>query len=358
MQALTERRQCGGFTLVELLVVIAIIGILVALLLPAVQSAREAARRTQCTNQLRQVSLALANHESVFKVFPTGGDMKYPRIENYVSSGMPNGPTTQGLGWAYQLLSFLEEGALRGLVSQPQLDNAAVSLYYCPSRRGATRSFAGGGVGNFRMDYAAVTPGPPPLDWNAASYYTSLTRFVYYGYTTNQDDTGVARGPFDGVIVRTPYDIGVASGVLDTNPADNKAVRKWRATRIAKITDGTSKTMVVTEKRLDPRHYESAEYIWYDDRGWTDGWDPDTIRSTMYPIGPDTAAEQALAEYAGAAPGVDDALAFSIGSAHPGGVNAAFADGSVRTIRFDVDRQVLNLSAHKSDGEVFDTGSL
>src|SRR5690242_18409839 len=96
-----------AFTLVELLVVIAIIGVLVALLLPAIQSAREAARRTQCKNQLKQIALAIHNHVNTFGVFPTGGAKIYPNIEDYVAGGIPLGPIKQGLGWGYQILPYL-----------------------------------------------------------------------------------------------------------------------------------------------------------------------------------------------------------------------------------------------------------
>src|SRR5204862_6784684 len=109
-----------GCTLVELLVVIAIIGVLVALLLPAIQAAREAARRTQCKNQLKQIGLAIHNHVSTFRVFPTGGAKIYPSIEDYVVGGTPLGPDKQGLGWAYQILPYLEAAAIHGLRTQLQ----------------------------------------------------------------------------------------------------------------------------------------------------------------------------------------------------------------------------------------------
>src|SRR6478736_2966650 len=139
-----------GFTLVELLVVIAIIGILVALLLPAIQAARESGRRAQCQNHLKQIGLAMHNHISSLSVFPTGGDGYNPDIRNYLtgtdvnnpanSTGVPNGPNQQGLGWGYQLLPYLEEDALKGITTMGRLASAKVALYFCPSRRADGKS--------------------------------------------------------------------------------------------------------------------------------------------------------------------------------------------------------------------------
>jgi type II secretory pathway pseudopilin PulG len=100
---------------VELLVVIAIIGVLVALLLPAVQAAREAARRTQCMNQVRQFGLAILNLENAHKIFPNGGIEPWPDIAKYSSNGKPWGPERQGLSWAFQILPYLEENAVHDL---------------------------------------------------------------------------------------------------------------------------------------------------------------------------------------------------------------------------------------------------
>jgi prepilin-type N-terminal cleavage/methylation domain-containing protein len=104
-----------GFTLVELLVVIAIIGVLIALLLPAVQAAREAARRTQCSNNLKQVGLAVHNHVSALGVFPTGGTFPWARLSDYVTpDGRPFPAKKQGLSWAFQILPYREASNVHG----------------------------------------------------------------------------------------------------------------------------------------------------------------------------------------------------------------------------------------------------
>ena len=132
------RRNRCGFTLVELLVVVAIISILVTLLLPAVQAAREAARRTYCMNQLKQIGLAVLNHVSSRRVFPTGGNTPWPNIEDYTQHGVPYGPSRQGLGWAFQILPYLEEGPTHAIDTQAELAATPINGYFCPSRRGPT----------------------------------------------------------------------------------------------------------------------------------------------------------------------------------------------------------------------------
>src|SRR3954469_23365690 len=96
-QQFSRRSLVRGFTLVELLVVIAIIGILVALLLPAIQAAREAARRTQCMNNVKQIMLSMHNHVQARGVFPSGGIYPWPNIEDFIAGGKPYGPAKQGL---------------------------------------------------------------------------------------------------------------------------------------------------------------------------------------------------------------------------------------------------------------------
>src|SRR5262245_29337546 len=166
----TREIQRRGFTLVELLVVIAIIGILVALLLPAVQAAREAARRTQCTNQIKQMMLAMHNFESAKRAFPSGGISPYARIEDYLSDskaakangttakGSPLGPEQQGMSWAFQILPYMEETAAYSINSSDKLQSTFISAYHCPSKRAPTRH---PDFGTELMDYAAAVPARP-----------------------------------------------------------------------------------------------------------------------------------------------------------------------------------------------------
>lgn len=144
MIASTPRRAriTAGFTLVELLVVIAIIGVLVALLLPAVQAAREAARNSQCKNSLKQIGLGMINYESARREFPAGG-------WSFGWMGDPDagtGPRQPG-GWIYQTTPYLEQanvtfigGGTRGTAKYNALSKqreVVVPLFYCPSRRAA-----------------------------------------------------------------------------------------------------------------------------------------------------------------------------------------------------------------------------
>jgi prepilin-type N-terminal cleavage/methylation domain-containing protein len=309
-------RKLRGFTLVELLVVIAIIGILVALLLPAVQSAREAARRTQCKNTLRNIALSVHNFADSYGVFPTGGDTPWPRIEDYSSNGRPWGPDRQGMCWAFQILPFLEEGPTYSITTTAQIERSPVDLYFCPSRRGPTfRS----DLNTWLMDYASTTPG--------AAWRSELD---YWG----SGDSGIWVVPgnkqYWGIIVRTNYEKTRKSEVGSTGTID-----------FGKIPDGTSKTLMLTEKRIDPTKYVTG--AWHDDRGWSDGWDPDTVRSTAYPMGVDATHEQTGQN--------EREFGFNIGSAHPAGVHVARGDGSVDSIEYGVDPQLFNRLGHRNDGD-------
>jgi prepilin-type N-terminal cleavage/methylation domain-containing protein/prepilin-type processing-associated H-X9-DG protein len=383
-----HRRRTVAFTLVELLVVIAIIGILVALLLPAIQAAREAARKIQCKDNCKNIGLAILNHVDSLRVFPTGGTGYSVPLEDFVVNGKPYGPNKQGLGWAYQILPYLEEGALKNLVTTKELVAASVPIYLCPSRRPDTiihntnaQAIAigaeyvhpldyggaqpctwsipesavglGGAVGS-RFQYVPVTP-----DQLAAHYQDTLFA-SYWGVRPSANASEVGRvGVFDGVIVRGRY--RQHSNYPSPPTIYDPAFAPWwpDPTKPAQITDGTSKTLMVGEKFVRSDLYSGGSYS--DDRGWSDGWDPDIMRSTCYPPLQDsdpfafsfTPLNNAANDWFGYNKDV-----YYFGSPHTGGLNAVFADGSVHSISYDIDVVVFNNLGAKNDGNTIDSSAV
>ncbi|HEX2473624.1 MAG TPA: DUF1559 domain-containing protein [Lacipirellulaceae bacterium] len=355
-----------GFTLVELLVVIAIIGILVALLLPAIQAAREAARRTQCVNQLRQMIVATHNHIDSHKVFPGGGIEPWPYIEDYSKGGKAYGPKKQGLSWAFQILPYLEEGAVHGLTTRKDIELALVAMYFCPSRRPPARSSVPTPLVThpWLMDYAGVVPAPSRGQLGDTAFNALLTNgqgcntaYGFWGTKTYQNDfnprtasaLGTAYTGFWGVLVRSSY--WVRPNSKGAAPTDIKELGYGGLISVAKVTDGTSKTAVLSEKRLRPATYFQYEY--HDDRGWSDGWDPDTLRLTICPP-----AQDADVYYVGGLRKGDPQQGLPLGSAHSSGFNTAFADSSVRMLSYEIDQETLNRLGHRSDGDTIDLDKL
>lgn len=350
-ERMSHRRN--AFTLVELLVVIAIIGVLVALLLPAVNAAREAARRIQCMNQVRQMGLAILNHENAMGMFPSGGVEPWPLLEDYVTAGRPNQADQQGLSWAFQILPFLEEGAVHNLVTTEAIANTPISIYFCPSRRAPVivpRSVTGGGQDAWLMDYAAMQAMPVPPEITEQMFNNLMrpsnqgvpeacrVQFPIWGTTTANDFLPRPRaqlGPsylgFKGVIVRSSY-------LVRNQQVVHADLGYDRVTTSRRIRDGMSKTGVVAEKRVRLRNY-AAEFDPADDRGWSDGWDFDTVRLAVCPPLPDSRD---------LVPGRD----VRFGSAHVGGFHCVFADGAVHFLNYSLDPFMLNRVAHRADGAV------
>ena len=335
-----QRTLRRGFTLVELLVVIAIIGILVALLLPAVQQAREAARRTQCKNNLRNFGLAIANFESARRLFPTGGTIPWAEIDDYVTGNKANGPLKQGLGWAFQILPYMEENAVSNITTQEDLQQNEISLYFCPSRRSSTRH---PDTGISLLDYAAAQPWKTRLQ-DPDNFDTMIEHVgAFQGCipcSSTLPSAALSRGPFPptylGVVVRVDWQ------PLSSLPGGGRHNGFTKKVTHRKIKDGTSKTFIISEKRLKPSQYQTGEQ--WDDRGWADGWDWDTIRSTMFPpLKDDDDPDRPYQKFGR-----------SFGSAHSSGINAVFVDASVRTINYDVDLEMFNRLANRSDGEPVD----
>jgi prepilin-type N-terminal cleavage/methylation domain-containing protein/prepilin-type processing-associated H-X9-DG protein len=368
-----------GFTLVELLVVIAIIGVLVALLLPAVQAAREAARRVECQNKLKQVGLAMQNHVSALQVFPTGGDQNGPDIQNYTSGGTsspgtPNGPNKQGLGWAYQILPYLEQAGVRAMTRTDDIARVAIPGYFCPSRRAATISPSNRGL----MDYASAQPytyecphSGSEVPWSfkltdMVPMKTLSNKFAASAYWCNSGANGGYprdNGVYDGVIVRTPWRFtdcpaGVTCSAATANaPAKGMVVPGVpSAVKMSQIADGTSNTMVIAEKMIRSDLYEGGSAS--DDRGWSDGWDPDVVRFTGYPPLSDGDTSVCYHSNPAIALFCNGSNVYFFGSAHPSGINAVYADGSVHQISFDVDLAVFNALGTRNGQETIDLSQL
>ena len=389
-----ETRAQHGFTLVELLVVIAIIGILVALLLPAIQAAREAARRSQCQNNLKNIGLAVHNFTDSKKVFPTGGQGYNPRVpldtkEGGTTTGTPFGPEKQGMSWSYQILPYMEENAIYNLspnttdvnVATQAMKDAVVAIYACPSRRSPRTSFDPVEQAIFStIDYAGAVPATTtpvvnvrvnlsfPIYQTMPGNITTLVKYFNGGNTDGPAehwpvDTTVnpnRKYIYDGVIVRTPW---TTEGV--TTPGQvGKPVNSPKPVKFAGITDGTSNTFMIAEKFVRTDIYDDSGLLHYsDDRGWSDGWDADTMRLACFvPVndGDSTAYQEGqIGDYFS-----DNGLfgnpiynVYHFGAPHTGGINSVFADGSVHAIAFDVDLVLFNNLATRNGDETLDKSS-
>ena len=338
-------RTLRGFTLVELLVVIAIIATLIGLLLPAVQSAREAARRTQCKNQLKQLGLAALVYEDSQKSLPSGG-------WGAAWTGDPDrgfGRRQPG-GWIYCLLPFLEENPLYRLgAGAPAAQKATaassrigtpVAAMYCPSRRSAELYPCLPGVGTWvnadyaervaRSDYAA----------NGGETYTSTGEPLPPTWSANANGR-----PDEG-----PASLAVGDGPAALQPFNRVAaladgmVFAGSMVRLAHISDGTSRTLFVAEKYVNPEHYTSGQDAG-DDQAAMMGMNKDIVRwGTQGRDGTAGAPATPLQDTRG----VDNRFAF--GSAPPGGFNAVFCDGSSRSISYDVDIVAFRSATNRRDG--------
>lgn len=307
-------RAVGGFTLVELLVVIAIIGILVALLLPAIQAAREAARRSQCVNHLKQLSLAFSLHENSFKVYPDGGEQQWSgrSFSGTGSSKRPRVAPWQAWGWPYQILPYIEQASLWGVLEDSKVMSVAIPDFFCPSRRPPQVIDS-----RAMMDYAG----------NAG---TSQIGINHWGMMGNGNDAPIVRRPDSRFKDRTGQ----------VNPG-------------RQIEDGTSKTLLLAEKCLNVGFANQGQGQADDDSGYVDGWDWDNVRWGNFPPSPDWSSVDPNDPRNS---GVTNHSAF--GSSHPGIFNAGLCDGSVTSLNYDVDLEVFKRFSSRDDGQPFDSTAL
>jgi prepilin-type N-terminal cleavage/methylation domain-containing protein len=314
----------AAFTLVELLVVIAIIGLLVALLLPAVQAARETARRSECANHLKQMALGVIDHEHIRGYYPSGG-----WGWGWVGDPDRGAGLRQPGSWEYSILPYIEEQAIYSIgagasVAAKQSARAVLAAtpcatFNCPSKRSAV---------------------PYPWTWRAPTLSNMPTG-------SGKSDYGINAGS------QTTCEFGAGPGDYPTgdNPAyawnntSNFTGISYEHSEVKQrtVTDGTSKTYMIGEKYLDPDNYTNG-LDGSDNTSMYSGFTSDNYRGSSIPPLPDTPGN--AVNHCG------------FGSAHPGSWNAAFCDGSVHTMSYEIDPTLHTRLGSRADGIVVQINDL
>jgi prepilin-type N-terminal cleavage/methylation domain-containing protein len=320
-----------GMTVVELLVTISIIGMLMALLFPAVHAARETARKSTCQNHLRQLGGAMMAHETNFGRLPSGG---------WGGAWLPDprrgsGDRQPG-GWAHALLPFLERGDLyalgrsestaRNRAEVAMLSAMPLTVFNCPSRRDAVPY-------PITLPIALQPYGSDPVQMAARS-----------DYAANAGDQ--PRCEIAGYMGPPTLEEGDDPEFEWPDVADHTGVIYLRSqTQPGHLRDGRSHTYLVGEKYVSPEGYYSGTDHG-DDWSMYAGYQDDICRTAWFAPMLDGAAERWMPAEC------------RFGSPHPAGWNAMFCDGSVRMLSFAIDLDVHARLANRRDGEAIDDAFL
>ncbi|MCG8450396.1 MAG: DUF1559 domain-containing protein [Pirellulales bacterium] len=339
-----SRKVLSGFSLIELLIVIGIIGLLLQLILPAVQASREAARRTQCSNNLRQISFAFQNHHDTFEHFPSSG-------WGWRWTGHPDrgfGKKQPG-GWAYNILPFIEQQQIRdlgsglpdGSIEQKeailQANATPISLLYCPSRRFAqTYPLKVGNVVN-GVTFSPLLPdrctsgNGTPCKVARLDYAVNTGNFKYHVSSNSR------LGPDS--LESAEFWEWPDEREENADKHLNGISFQRSEVRLAQITDGSSNTYCVGEKFMDIRAYESGDWAGDNESAFV-GHNSDTNRFTAK-------------DSSNLLPPTQDSLDGSrrpgFGSVHSSGLNMTFCDSSVRLVSYDIDPEVHRLRGGRDD---------
>ncbi len=330
MNPLLQKNRTA-FTLIELLVVIAIIAVLIALLLPAVQQAREAARRTQCKNHLKQMGLAIANYESTFARFPA---------DFYQPEGIRGMWNTPRSSWMVAILPYFDQA---NLYQKYNLN----ANWHDPANEVVVKT----SIPGFLCPSAAAREG---FDWSVLIDYPGGTasygnREFFYGALTDYTNSGGIHPSLNATLpanlqLSNPY----YTGILTTD-LSNRATTLRYCNRMRDVTDGLTNTIMVSECAARPQLYQLGKLI---PDGSPKTWGGGASLTRPFPTGGVWSSHNKSFVINGSAP--DGNTTANVGSCsincsndnelysfHTGGVNTLMGDGSVRFLGASISMQTL-----------------